>query len=262
MYSPRCKKELLPYDSAHSKVVKRGIATLCLESSLRKTCAHRMQTSFSNQVTRLLSAGFPHSVLTSVAETILQKVKGHTTEKGNQAVLRRVRPEVVPYVHKMSHNLKKVANRHGVPLVFSAPMKLGQLCPRITGVSGRKQGCGTKHAKPHVGCVTHVIYEIPLTCGKSYVGQTGRCVNDRLREHTLSIKNNEGAHLPAHVRVCQCEPRFADTKILGKSKNQKAREMMEAFFIKKKGPNCVSDTSICLYSAEMRFFERFVTGVE
>ncbi|CAN8023560.1 unnamed protein product [Ixodes persulcatus] len=111
---------------AHSNVVKRGIAKLCLESALRKSCAHRIQTSFSNQLARLLSAGFPDSVLRSVAETILQRVKGHTARKKVHSALRTVRPEAVPYVHKLSHNLK---NRHRVPIVFTAPTKLGQLCP-------------------------------------------------------------------------------------------------------------------------------------
>lgn len=33
-YSQRAQKELLPCDSAHSKLVKRVIATLCLESAI------------------------------------------------------------------------------------------------------------------------------------------------------------------------------------------------------------------------------------
>lgn len=34
------------------------------------------------------------------------------------------------------------------------------------------------------------LYTLRYTlCGKVYIGQTGRCINDRLREHALSIKN-------------------------------------------------------------------------
>ena len=193
-----------------------------------------------------------------MAEAILQKVKGHATRKVTQSALSNMRPEVVPYVHKMAHNLKKVANRYGVPLVFSAPKKLGQLCPRIANESRNERGCGTKHARPYIQCVTGVVYEIPLTCGKSYVGQTGRCTNDRLREHAQNLKTNDGAYLPTHCRACKCEPRFGDTKILGRSRNQRARELQEAYFIKKRGSQCVSDTSIALYNAEIRFFDKFM----
>ncbi|XP_075556505.1 uncharacterized protein LOC142588547 [Dermacentor variabilis] len=99
---------------------------------------------------------------------------------------KRGKPAVVPYVHKVSHNLKKVATRFGVPIVFSAPRKLAGLCPRISRVD-KKSGCQKKHTRQYVKCVTGVIYEIPLKCGKAYVGQTGRCVNDRAREHELSV---------------------------------------------------------------------------
>ncbi|XP_077564624.1 uncharacterized protein LOC144180093 [Haemaphysalis longicornis] len=33
------------------------------------------------------------------------------------------------------------------------------------------------------------VYRIPLSCGKCYVGQTGRCLNDRLREHRAAVSS-------------------------------------------------------------------------
>lgn len=83
-FSPRSRKELLPYDSAHSKLVKRAIASLCLESALRKSCAHMTQSSFEHQVKRLLLAGFPVSVVNAVAETLLEKVKAKDESAANK----------------------------------------------------------------------------------------------------------------------------------------------------------------------------------
>ena len=34
--------------------------------------------------------------------------------------------------------------------------------------------------------VTKVVYEIPFSCGQVYIGQTGRCLNERAREHKLA----------------------------------------------------------------------------
>lgn len=42
---------------------------------------------------------------------------------------------------------------------------------------------------PYVKCNEGAEYEIPLVCGKVYIGQTGRCTNDRLREHAPSLEN-------------------------------------------------------------------------
>lgn len=48
---------------------------------------------------------------------------------------------------------------------------------------------------------------IPLSCGRCYVGQTGRCLNDRLREHKFSLTSTVGGHLSAHCKTCTRTPR-------------------------------------------------------
>ena len=107
-------------------------------------------------------------------------------------------------------------------------------------------------------CAVGVVYEIPLTCGKVYIGQTGRCVNDRAREHERSVKNNLTLHLPAHCRTCACEPELSSIRILGRSGNALARELMEAHHIKKKDGDCISDTSVVLRSKEKLFLETWL----
>uniref|UniRef100_A0A224Z9U5 Tick transposon n=1 Tax=Rhipicephalus zambeziensis TaxID=60191 RepID=A0A224Z9U5_9ACAR len=250
-YSPRAKKELVSFQSAHSKVVKRGIVSSCMESALKKSCEHKMQESFDNQVSRLSAAGYPMSLLTAVAESLIQKRK---TSKRATCEREPFRPVVMPYLHKVTHQLKKVACRHDVPLVFSAPNKLSKLCSRTCG--GSKHGCQIKHGVCYVPCSTCVVYAIPLSCGKTYIGQTGRCINERLREHAQKVNNNvdKGAHLVAHLNSCyRCAPRFRETMILGRSNNEHARLALEAYHIKKRSADCISDTSIYLYPSEYEF---------
>ncbi|CAN7997046.1 unnamed protein product, partial [Ixodes hexagonus] len=250
MYRPRARKELLPFDSAHSKTVKRAIATSCLESALLKSCDHQVDASFKQQISRLEEAGFPCSVLVSIAETALQKMKGRRRKDTTRQ--RTKRPEVIPYVHKLAHNLKKVANKYDVPVVFSAPKKLAGLCSRISDEKA-KRPCDKKHATPYVDCSVGVVYEIPLSCGKVYIGQTGRCINDRAREHALSVKNKYGSHLPVHCNTCGCVPGLRQVRILGRSRETVARELLEAYYIKKSGTACVSETSILLHGSEFQF---------
>lgn len=133
MYAPRTKKQLLPFESSsHSKLVKRGTASLCFSNALRKSCQHSMKQSFGEQVQHLKMAGFPDAVSKSVAETKLNKMR---RESGRRVQARAFgdhkKVEVIPYIHKISHNIKKVAARHGVHVVFSAPCKLASLCPKI-----------------------------------------------------------------------------------------------------------------------------------
>ena len=247
MYNPRTKKSLLPYDSAHTKLVKRGIAMSCVKSALAKSCLHTTSDSLNNQLRRLDAAGFPSSLVNAVCESVLQGIK--KKEPDQQKERDRRRPQI-PYIHRFSHNLKKVTQRYDVKVVFSAPCKLGQICPTLT--KEKKKSCTKKHVHSYTDCVTHVVYKIPLSCGKEYIGQTGRCFNVRAREHFLNVKNNSGGHLADHCNKCKCTPHFDQATFIKHAKTKTEREIIEAAHIKKSGIKCVSTPSVYLSDKELQ----------
>lgn len=77
-YCPRARKELLPFDSTHSKTVKRAIVTMCLESSLKKSCNHKGQESFDGQIRKLKEAGFASSVFEFCHRSFTEKDEKRT----------------------------------------------------------------------------------------------------------------------------------------------------------------------------------------
>lgn len=251
-YEPRAKKPLLHHSSAHSKLVKRGIAKLCLKNSLKKSCVHMTDMSFKTQTTRLVSAGYPLSILISVSECLLKEVK--QAEASNYRKRERTtRPVIVPYIHNMSHKLKKVASRVNVDVVFSAPQRLSSLCKRVNGQPIRTECCTKNHKTKFVSCAEGVIYSFPLTCGKRYVGQTGRCLNDRLREHNCNAINANSGHLGIHCRDCGCSPLLGNCTVLGRSNNKLTREIIEAASIDLLDGVCVSTPSISLSRKELYY---------
>ncbi|KAL3174691.1 hypothetical protein MRX96_011088 [Rhipicephalus microplus] len=58
-YNPQSKKGLLTFDSAHSKLIKRGIVLSACAAALDKSCPHLMFENFENHVARLGAAGYP-----------------------------------------------------------------------------------------------------------------------------------------------------------------------------------------------------------
>ncbi|XP_042144719.1 uncharacterized protein LOC121834881, partial [Ixodes scapularis] len=254
-YEPRSKKGLLVYESAHSKTVKRAIALSSLRTSLFKSCHHRCGDSFLLQVTRLSNAGFPLGVVMGVVESLVKVFRGPASTEARQKPT--VRPVVLPYMHKVSHGVKKVASRYNVPVVFSAPAKLGRLCAAVNRGGRVGTQCQVKHRNPFVACACGVVYLIPLSCGKVYIGQTGRCVNDRAREHSLSLRSSPSGNLAVHCDRCACSPVFNEIKILARHKNKYAREIDEAFFIANHDAGkCISVPSLALVSDEMNFIRR------
>ena len=187
-------------------------------------------------------------MILSSCERLLQSKKGSSKRSENVTESRRV--HVMPYIHRVSHNVKKVANRYGVKTVFSAPCKLARVCSMMH--KGLRVPCSKRHVDPAVECVTGVVYEIPLSCGRCYIGQTGRCFNERAREHSLAVRSHTGGHLDLHCRRCGCSPNLKETRILYKSNDKMERELIEAFFIAR-SDNCVSMPSLTLLPKEQQF---------
>lgn len=252
-------KPLLNYKSGHTKLVKNAIALSCFTSALKKTCTHLVESSFSAQVKKLRQAGFPRDVLIKVCEKLIKKIKrgpGDGCDLVEKAQHKKF--AVLPYVHGFTHRLKKVASRYDVQVVISARNKLSTLCAkvdrRIANHQNVRQGtCNVSHVNNYVSCITGVVYSIPLTCKRVYVGQTGRCLNVRLREHFNSLNDHSGLHLAAHCKKCGCTPLFGDTSVLFRHKNQRARELIEAAHIHKNSESCVSVPSVAIHDKELSY---------
>lgn len=52
-----------------------------------------------------------------------------------------------------------------------------------------------KHMNRFVNCVEGIVYLVPLSCSKKYVGRTGRYLNERLKEHHYNIHKVISGHL-------------------------------------------------------------------
>lgn len=114
--------------------------------------------------------------------------------------------------------------------------------------------CSKRSDHQVVECKRNVVYKIPFKCGKCYVGQTGRCVNVRLKEHLANLKGRQLTHLALHCARCSmnmCSPVCNQTDILYVHPNQTTREIVEAWHISRLQSTCVSHPSIALNDKEI-----------
>jgi hypothetical protein len=70
--------------------------------------------------------------------------------------------------------MKRIGQRNNIRIVFNSKETLRS---KLVNFKPKK---GTESAK-------EVIYEIPCECGKSYIGETGRKLETRLKEHKASL---------------------------------------------------------------------------
>lgn len=215
-----------------------------------------MGRSIDEQTQRLINAGYPEHLLTSVAGSLLQKLKRGQVRAAPE---HQHKVAVVPYLHTISHRLKRIGQKAGVRVVFSAPDKLSKLCRRVNAPAVRKPACPVRHQAPFVPCQVGAVYKIALSCGKAYVGQTGRCLNERLMEHSNSVYNTTKRNLGVHCLKCPsqpCEPSLHNCTVIARNAHQFTREIIEAAHILKLGQNCVSTPSIALTKRELEYLNQ------
>lgn len=219
---------------------------------------------------RLEAAGFPRQVIVSVAEDLhcKRKIDSRLSDEQKAEIQRKDNERrakekiaVIPYLHKISHNLKKVGQRSGVKVVFTAPNKLLALSRLSCPTRARKPICTINHRDAFVKCRRSAVYKIPLSCGRHYIGQTGRCLNVRLQEHKNKVRSvATDGQLAAHCKKCVlgnlCHPLYGQTTVLYFHRSGLTREIVEAAEIARSGDQCVSRPSVALSKLELDFLFR------
>lgn len=239
-------KPLLPAHSSHSKHVKRGIVRSVMLSAVSKSCCHFCLPAITGQVQRLTSSGYSIGVIWNVLYSLMVTSTGPVCPKEFKRVA------VVPYFHKVSHALKFLAAQFGVGVVFSNLFRLDRLTP----FSSIQLGCTKAHRSKFVGCSSEVVYSIPLSCGSQYIGQTKRCINDRLREHRNNVERRKGgSELVLHLTDCNCAPLWSQSRVLHRERICAKRVFLEACAMASVG-NAVSRPSVFLNNP----LRSFVTG--
>ena len=84
----------------------------------------------------------------------------------------RRRPPLVmlPYTEGVSEDIRRVCRKFGLKVVFRSGLSLCSMLTRVKDTLGME-----KRSK--------VVYQIPCSCGKKYIGETVRRLETRMKEH-------------------------------------------------------------------------------
>jgi len=253
-FQQRMDKPILPFLSSHTTVIKKGVIMSMFHNACTRSCCHRIDSSLTRQAKRAKEEGYPvEFVQQQIRKVALKLLSGKDnserslTEEGTLPVV------VIDYYHGISNRLKVLGYDFDVKVVFRFPHKLGNLPKGLLDVAVSCPRAQSTHTA-YVQCQKGVVYALPLSCGKLYVGQSGRCINMRVTEHIrgLSKGTSEGKNLNKHVEECGCHPEPEKTSImLTEKSHQITREICESFLISKFNSAVVSSPTLTLLSAEM-----------
>lgn len=115
-------------------------------------------------------------------------------------------------MHCVANNLKRVTVRHDIAGIFLAPNLVPCLARNErAAVANEMHASYSKRLRQlPVECFCNVAYKVLFPCGKVYIQQTGRCLNERLKEHASSLREVRSGHLSVHVRDCSFTPLLAE----------------------------------------------------
>ena len=149
--------------------------------------------------TALVANGYPPSFLQKVTKTRNPTSKRETTEFKYTAVL--------PYIKAVSEPLRRHLQQQGIRAVFKSDTALTSRLVRPKDPADPNKQDG-------------VVYKIPCTCDKVYIGETGRPMQARKKEH------GEHANRTGH------KPLWNETTLIDRESHQYTRKVKEAIHIR------------------------------
>ena len=82
----------------------------------------------------------------------------------------------LPYIKGTTDRISRILNKHNIKIAFTPPNTI------LNMVDSAKDPIDPRL---HKG-----VYIIPCSCGKEYIGETGRSLNVRLKEHVVDLSHN------------------------------------------------------------------------
>jgi len=144
------------------------------------------------------------------------------------------RSAYLPYIQGVTDRIARILSKKEIKTSFKPLVTIKQSMRSVKDKLNPKNGKG--------------IYKIECSCGKCYIGETGRSFQVRIKEHGADIKNERTrtSALAEHSFKTRHHVRLEDTKILAKENHLFKRRIREAIEIRKHPSNLNRDSGLDL----------------
>ena len=219
--------QYLAYDSHHPQSVKRGIVK-CLNDRAKRIITKPSGTAQEKKhlSTVLIANGYPRSFLQKVTKTKhAAPRKANTTDFKSSAVL--------PYIKGVSETLRRSLQQQGIRTVFKSDTTLRSRLVRPKDPADPSKQDG-------------VVYKISCECGKVYIGETGRPMQERIKEHDRDIRlvRTQNSAVSEHANETGHKPLWNKFKFIDRDNHWYTWKVKEAIHIRLHPNNINKDNGI------------------
>ena len=203
--------------SNHHPRIKSGIVK-CLAHRARTVCSKDTVEKELNHLQGVFeSNNYPPSLVSKHLHQRKRKLANNIDDETEKQHLL-----VTPYVKGLSENIERRCKHINVKTVFSSKRTLRS---ELVNVKKRIDLSDRKG----------VVYEIECGCGHSYIGETGRTLNTRIKEHKYAVRRydpNNG--ISVHANATMHNMKWEDARIIGVEENTLKRKHKESLCIAEK----------------------------
>ena len=92
------------------------------------------------------------------------------------------------------------------------------------------------------------MYSVECGCGEKYIGETGRTMNLRMKEHQRAVKyDNTLNGISVHANTTRHAIAWETNKVLHKEKDWNKRKVLEALYIREEQTSMNLDNGLKLH---------------
>ena len=206
---------VLAYDSHHPQSVKRGIVKCLYDRAKHLTSEPSAISAEKKHYHRYL---FRTDILLPLYESSQRQQDQKPTKNLRRNLNQHA---VLPYIKGVSEVLRRCLQQQGVRTVFKSDTTLRShlVRPRDALEPTKQDG---------------VVYKIPCECGKVYIGETGRAMQDRIKEHDRDIRlaRTQTFAVPEHANETGHLPIWKEVKFIDRDPHWYTRRVKEAIHIR------------------------------
>ena len=207
--------QYLAYDSHHPQSVKRGIAKCLYERAKRLVTKPSVFSKEKKHLSSVLfSNGYPLSFLQKITKT-------RKPSSSAESMIECKSTAVLPYVKGLSEQLRRCLKQQGIRTVFKSDTTLrSHLVRPKDAVEPTKQD--------------GLVYRIPCECSKVYIGETGRPMQDRIKEYERDIRlaRTQTSAVSEHANDTGHNPLWNEVKFIDRDHHWYTRRVKEGIHIR------------------------------
>lgn len=213
--------------SHHHPKQKTGILKTLATRAIRLCDQDHLEKEESHLASALKSNGYTTKEIKKAVQNAKQPPKPNNETK-------QIATAYLPYIKGTTDKISRIISKHNIKTVFKPHCIL------------RNQFRSVKDPLPKLH--TSGVYSIPCSCGKYYIGQTGRAIDTRKNEHRSDCRHKRitQSALAEHTLQTGHTINFDETKVLAKTQHGKSRYIREAIEIEKHPENINRDDTFYL----------------